>query len=126
MKEVVSIQFINSNRLYYFDGNDIELYNNDKVIVETEKGLQYGIVVNSNLEISERHNHSKLTSYLPGGKDATVVWGLYDFKFINNRNYPIKIDMSVQGGIITAEILGIKENDEYLLSYLIKKEELYP
>lgn len=54
MKEVVSIQFINSNRLYYFDGNDIELYNNDKVIVETEKGLQYGIVVNSNLEISEK------------------------------------------------------------------------
>ena len=45
----------------------------------------YNAVVGANLEISERHNHSKLTSYLPGGKDATVVWGLYDFQFTNNR-----------------------------------------
>ena len=99
-------------------------YKNAAIFVngEVEDGLAGGIcqvsstlynaVVGANLEISERHNHSKLTSYLPGGKDATVVWGLYDFKFINNRNYPIKIDMSVQGGIITAEILGIKENEE--------------
>ncbi|MBR4261946.1 MAG: stage 0 sporulation family protein [Bacilli bacterium] len=54
MKEVVSIQFINSNRLYYFDSNKIELNDNDKVIVETEKGLQYGTVINSKLEISEK------------------------------------------------------------------------
>ena len=73
----------------------------------------YNAVVGANLEISERHNHSKLTSYLPGGKDATVVWGLYDFQFVNNRVYPIKIEMDVQGGIITARIYGIKSNDEY-------------
>ena len=76
----------------------------------------YNAVVGANLEISERHNHSKFTSYLPGGKDATVVWGLYDFQFINNRNYPVKIEMSVQGGIITASIFGIKSNDEYQIS----------
>ena len=73
----------------------------------------YNAVVGANLKIAERHNHSKLTSYLPGGKDATVVWGLYDFQFINNRKYPIKIQMSVEGGIITAKIFGIRENDEY-------------
>lgn len=108
-------------------------YKNAAIFVngEVEDGLAGGIcqvsstlynaVVGANLEISERHNHSKLTSYLPGGKDATVVWGLYDFKFINNRNYPIKIDMSVQGGIITAEILGIKENDEYEINIESRK-----
>ena len=73
----------------------------------------YNAVVGANLKISERHNHSKLTSYLPGGKDATVVWGLYDFQFVNSREYPIKIEMTVQGGVITAKIFGIKSNDEY-------------
>lgn len=73
----------------------------------------YNAVVGANLEIFERHNHSKLTSYLTGGKDATVVWGVYDFQFVNNREYPIKIEMNVQGGIITATIYGIKSNDEY-------------
>lgn len=73
----------------------------------------YDAVIGANLEITERHNHSKLTSYLPGGKDATVVWGRYDFQFKNNREYPIKIEMSVQNGAQTASILGIKSNEEY-------------
>lgn len=108
-------------------------YKNAAIFVngEVEEGLAGGIcqvsstlydaVVGANLEIVERHNHSKLTSYLPGGKDATVVWGLYDFKFVNNRNYPIKIDMNVQGGIITATIYGIRENEEYEISIESKK-----
>ena len=32
MKEVVSIQFINSNRLYYFDSNKIELNEMTKLL----------------------------------------------------------------------------------------------
>lgn len=72
----------------------------------------YNAVVGADLEIVERHNHSKLTSYLPGGKDATVVWGVYDFQFINNRQYPVKVEMSVEGGIITANIYGIKTDNE--------------
>lgn len=100
-------------------------YKNAAIFVngEVEDGLAGGIcqvsstlydaVIGANLEITERHNHSKLTSYLPGGKDATVVWGRYDFQFKNNREYPIKIEMSVQNGVETANIYGIKSNEEY-------------
>ena len=100
-------------------------YKNAAIFVngEVEDGLAGGIcqvsstlydaVIGANLEITERHNHSKLTSYLPGGKDATVVWGRYDFQFKNNREYPIKIEMSVQNGVQTANIYGIKSNEEY-------------
>lgn len=73
----------------------------------------YDAVIGANLEIKERHNHSKLTSYLPGGKDATVVWGRYDFQFMNNREYPVKIEMSIENGIATASIYGIKSSEEY-------------
>lgn len=73
----------------------------------------YDAVIAANLQITERHNHSLLTSYLPGGKDATVVWGRYDFQFVNNREYPIKIEMIVQNGVATAAVYGIRSNQEY-------------
>ncbi len=73
----------------------------------------YDAVIAANLQITERHNHSLLTSYLPGGKDATVVWGRYDFQFVNNREYPIKIEMTIQNGVATAAVYGIRSNQEY-------------
>ena len=53
MYEVVGVKFINSNRVYYFSTNKIEIKNKDKVIVETEKGMQFGIVVNGPVELPE-------------------------------------------------------------------------
>ncbi len=41
-------------------------------------------------------------------RDATVVYGAIDFKFKNNRNYPIKITCSVSNGIANFKIFGLK------------------
>ena len=73
----------------------------------------YNAVLESNLEIVERHNHSFITSYVEAGKDATVVYGALDFKFKNTRKYPIKITAGVSGGVATVNIYGIKEDVEY-------------
>lgn len=51
----------------------------------------YIAIVRANLEIVERHNHTYVSSYVPLGMDATVSWGGPDFRFKNNRDYPIKI-----------------------------------
>lgn len=77
----------------------------------------YNAAVMSNLEIVERRNHQFVTSYLPAGRDATVVYGLTDFKFKNTRKYPIKINASVQNGIATVSIYGIKQDQEYTISF---------
>ena len=45
MIDVVVVNFKDNGRLYYFSYNDINLDINDKVIVETEKGLQFAFVV---------------------------------------------------------------------------------
>ena len=39
--------------------------------------------------------------------------GSYDFKFKNNRTYPIKIEAVAKNGINKISILGIKEEKEY-------------
>ena len=73
----------------------------------------YNAVLESNLEIVERHNHSFITSYVEAGKDATVVYGALDFKFKNTRKYPIKITAGVSGGVATVSVYGLKEDVEY-------------
>ena len=75
----------------------------------------YNAVLFANLEIIERSNHQFIPSYVNASRDATVVYGSIDFKFKNNRNYPIKIICSVSNGIANFKIFGIKtENDYYV------------
>ena len=51
----------------------------------------YNAVLYSNLEVVERECHQFQVGYLPWGLDATVSWGWPDFKFRNNKDYPIEI-----------------------------------
>mgnify|MGYP000774226949 FL=1 len=53
------------------------------------------------------------TSYVSPSRDATVYWGSIDFKFKNNRDYPIKITCSVSGGIANFKIWGLKTDNDY-------------
>lgn len=73
----------------------------------------YNAAVLANLDITQRRNHQFVTSYLPAGRDATVVYGSQDFRFKNSRKYPVKIEMTVGNGIAKATLYGIKENPEY-------------
>ena len=81
----------------------------------------YDAVIYANLNVTERRNHQFVTSYLPAGKDATVVWGSQDFKFVNTRKYPIRIEATVNGGVATITIWGLKEDVEYDISIETKK-----
>ena len=86
----------------------------------------YDAVVMAHLKITTRRNHQFVTSYVPAGKDATVVWGSQDFKFVNSRKYPVRITASVQGGVATVQVWGIKEDVEYDISIETKKIAIIP
>ena len=74
----------------------------------------YNAVVLANLEVTERTNHTYISSYVPIGRDATVSWGGPDFKFKNNRDYPIKIEASYAGGKLTCKIIGTDVDGSYV------------
>lgn len=73
----------------------------------------YNAVLYANLEIVERSNHYFQSSYVDAGRDATVSWGTVDFKFKNNRTYPIKVEASSKNGVCKVTIKGINEETEY-------------
>ena len=86
----------------------------------------YDAVVMADLDVTVRRNHQFVTSYVSGGKDATVVWGSQDFKFKNSRKYPIRITATVQGGIATVQIWGVREEVEYDITIETKKTATIP
>lgn len=73
----------------------------------------YNAVLYANLDIVERSNHQFVPSYANASRDATVVYGAIDFKFKNNREYPIKITCSVSNGIANFKIFGLKSENDY-------------
>ena len=86
----------------------------------------YDAVVMANLDVTVRRNHQFVTSYLAGGKDATVVWGSQDFKFVNSRKYPIRLTATVSGGVATIQVWGLKEEVEYDITIETKKTATIP
>ena len=86
----------------------------------------YNAIVDANLETVERRNHQFVTSYIAAGKDATVVYGMTDFKFKNTRTYPIKIIATAQNGIATISIYGNKEAVEYDVTLEVKQISTIP
>lgn len=73
----------------------------------------YNTVLRANLEIVQRRNHSLGVTYVPAGQDAMVSIGSSDFKFKNNRDYPVKVVAYTGTGSITCEIYGLKQETEY-------------
>ncbi len=51
----------------------------------------YVATLSAQLEITDRTCHMFQVGYLPTGLDATVSWPGPDFKFVNNRDYPVRL-----------------------------------
>ena len=51
----------------------------------------FNAVVKSDLQVTERHNHSIPVTYVDKGKDAAVSWGAQDLQFVNNSDEPVYI-----------------------------------
>ncbi len=86
----------------------------------------YNTALLANLEIVDRSNHQYQTSYVSASRDATVSWGHLDFKFKNNRTYPIKIVTSAKNGVVRISVYGIKEETEYDVSIQSKVTSYIP
>lgn len=135
--EVFSYNQIVGKRTIEAGYKEAGAYSGGKVVQEVGGGIcqvsstLYNAVLYANLEILERSNHYFETSYVDPGRDATVSWGTVDFKFKNNRTYPIKVEAESKNGICQITIKGISEENDYeviiqsKVTSIIKKETQY-
>lgn len=71
----------------------------------------YNAVLNAELEVLERHNHTMIVTYVDPSKDAAIAEGLMDLRFANNTDYPIYISGYAYGGELTFTIYGHETRD---------------
>ncbi|MBX7320300.1 VanW family protein [Clostridium chauvoei] len=69
----------------------------------------YRAAMNANLKSTERANHTLTVSYSDPGLDATVAYGVVDYKFVNSYDFPVYIEGYIGGGTVGFNIYGNKE-----------------
>ncbi len=99
---LVAIKFKSDGKAYYFDSNELKLEKNEYVLVETEKGVQLGIVsdididtekLNLNKELKKvikKASKSDYDLYLKNLKDAEMVL-LETRKKIEKEQIPMRL-----------------------------------
>ena len=99
---------------YYMAGS----YVNGKVVDSLGGGIcqvsttLYNAVLRAELEVTERHNHSMIVSYVDPSADAAIAESSgKDFRFVNNLDYPIYIEGYTKGKKITFNIYGKETRD---------------
>ncbi len=70
----------------------------------------YNAVLLSELAVEERSAHSMTVGYVKPSMDAALAEGVKDFKFKNNQEYPILLEVTVDDDI-TATIYGKETRD---------------
>lgn len=68
----------------------------------------YNVALIANLEITERHPHSRRVYYVPKDKDATVYYGSLDLKFKNNTNHDLKIVATNDNVTVSIKLMKIE------------------
>ncbi len=90
-------------------------------ICQVASTLYYAALL-ADYEIVERTAHKFRVDYVPMGCDATIYWGSLDFKFKNNTDYPVKININVSGGKVNLVFTGTETKDYYIKMEWDEKE----
>lgn len=111
---------------YYMAGS----YINGKVVDSLGGGIcqvsttLYNAVLRAELEVTERHNHSMVVSYVPRSADAAIAESSgKDFCFRNDLEYPVYIEGYIDKKQITFNIYG-KETRDPGREVIFESEEL--
>lgn len=90
---------------------------NDKVELDYGGGIcqvsstLYNAALLADLEIIERANHSQPVSYVPLGRDATVVFDQIDLKFKNNTPDYLLLISKIYDDTLLLKLFGNKNNN---------------
>lgn len=90
-------------------------YLNGKVVDSIGGGIcqvsttLYNAVLRAELDVTERHNHSMIVTYVDPSADAAIAESSgKDFVFVNNTDYPIYIEGYTRDKKITFTIYGVE------------------
>lgn len=87
-------------------------------------GTLHAAVFFAGLQVVSRYPHSRPSTYIKMGLDATVAYPSITYKFRNDFDFPIVLHEKVAGGVVRAEILGPERKQT--VSYFRRIDEILP
>jgi vancomycin resistance protein YoaR len=78
----------------------------------------------SGIPIEQRSPHSRPSTYVWMGLDAVVVYQRFGLRFTNDLPFPIALGMTVEGGVVRAEIRGARQTR--MTTFVRRIEEVLP
>ncbi len=69
-------------------------------------GTLHGAAFFAGLDITERYPHTRPSSYIKLGLDATVVYPTINYRIKNPFDFPVVLHQTVKDGVVRAEVLG--------------------
>jgi len=69
-------------------------------------GTLHGAAFFAGLDVVERYPHTRPSSYIKMGLDATVVYPTINFRVKNGFDFPVVLHQTVKNGTVRAEVLG--------------------
>ena len=66
----------------------------------------YNAAVLARLAVTQRRPHSRVPSYVPAGRDATVYYPAIDLRFRNTSGSPVMLSAQVEDNVIYVAVLG--------------------
>ncbi len=100
----------------YANGEVVETFGGGICQVST---TLYIAVLRAELEVTERHNHSMIVSYVKPSMDAAIAEESgKDFQFVNNLEAPVYIEGYTYGGMIYFTVYGEEyRSDDHSVTY---------
>lgn len=95
----------------YSGGQTVQEYGGG--ICQVSSTLYY-CALYANLNITSRTCHMFPVAYVPPGLDATVSWGGPEFKFVNSRDYPVKLVSYIEDNNVVVELWGTDVDGSYV------------
>ena len=98
-------------------------------ISQVASALRYCAIL-AGLQVDEYHTHYYAVPYSPMGTDAAITYGKENFVFTNSSSDPIQIFAAANGGMVTINIMGTKDEStithvEYEIADTMEPETVY-
>lgn len=91
------------------NGNKIKIFGGGLCQISS---TLYNTALIAGFTITERHPHSVRVAYVPKDKDATIVYGSLDLKFINNSGSDVKVISTNDNANVTVKLIKLTTKTE--------------
>ncbi len=87
-------------------------------------GTLHAAVFFAGLPVADRQPHSRPSGYIKLGLDAMVSYPNMNFQFVNDRDFPIVVGLTIEGGVARATLWG--QRHDLQVTFVRRVDETTP